>query len=133
MKILLVSNGNLATSLIDSMNNYFSNTAIDAVCFACGHTMQGKADLEAYFKKQIAANSDGYLIFCDIFGSTAFNEVSIMVQKLNISKQTLIICGMNLPMLFKAYGLIDSANLKIFEEIYADYSASGIQICARTA
>lgn len=132
MKILLVSNGNLAASLIDSMQHYFSNAPLHAVCFELGHTERGKSELAAYFDRTNSAN-ESYLIFCDIFGSTACNEVNILIQQRGLSNRSLVICGMNLPMIFKAYGLIDTNDLSLFEILYAMPNIGGIQICARTA
>mgnify|MGYP003593905507 CR=1 FL=1 len=51
MKIVLVSNGSLAQSLLDSMKNYFSEPELTAVCFESPDWQKGRDALAWAIRK----------------------------------------------------------------------------------
>ncbi len=131
MKILLVSNGSLARSLLDSMKNYFSEPEITAVCFQSPDWQKSRDELAWSIRKQLRRNpQEKFLILCDVFGSTAFIEAAILREQMRLRHQSLLLCGMNLPMVFKLYGLRDTATLELCQSIYGDAPEQDLQIYA---
>jgi mannose/fructose-specific phosphotransferase system component IIA len=126
MNILLVSNGILAESLNESMHNFFSKPAINSICFIYGKTEAAKSKLKKYFAKHSANKDSSFIILCDAFGNTAFNETVLLLHQLKIQKNTLMICGMDLLMVFKLYGLKDCANIELCRSLYEQSEDKGI-------
>ena len=120
MEMLLISNGALADALLDAMKGFFSRPEIDACCFPEGQQEKQMAQLHDYFAEKMADPQAECLVLCDIFGSTAFNETAILVQKMGLADRVLFICGMNLPLVFKLYGLKDFATLALCRSLYSD-------------
>ena len=129
MNMLLVSNGTLAESLIESMHNFFSKPDIHSICFQYGNTDTARAELKQYFTERLTTKDKSFIILCDMFGNTAFNETILLLHELGIQKQALIICGMNLPMVFKLYGLKDYSNIELCRSIYEQSEDRGIILC----
>lgn len=127
--MLLVSNGTLAASLIESMHNFFSKPDIHAICFQYGDTGAAKTALNQYFSERLASKDKSFIILCDMFGNTAFNETVLLLHELGIQEHALMICGMNLPMVFKLYGLKDYSNLELCRAIYEQSEDRGIILC----
>ena len=131
MKIVLVSNGSLAQSLLDSMKNYFSEPELTAVCFESPDWQKGRDALAWAIRKQLRKNpQERFLVLCDVFGSTAFIESAILMEKLGLHDQSLLLCGMNLPMVFRLYGLRDTATLELCRSIYGDAPEQNLQMYA---
>ncbi len=127
MKLVILSNGNLAASLQQSMKHYFSDPDLKAICFNYPSHLSAQQELHNYLSACLSQNSaEDFLLLCDCYGSTAFNETALLCQKLQLAQHTLILCGVNLPMVFKLYGLKDSADLQLCRSIYADESTYGI-------
>ena len=128
MNILLVSNGILAESLNESMHNFFSKPAINSKCFKYGNTEAAKSELKKYFAKHSANKDSSFIILCDAFGNTAFNETVLLLHRMGIPKNTLIICGMNLLMIFKLYGLKYVGNIELCRSLYEQSEDKGISV-----
>ena len=119
MKMLLISNENLAEAMLDSLKTYFSSPEVEAICFKYPNHLAAKAKLKAYFDACQTLNpKETFLVLCDNFGSTAFNGATLLLQKNGLAEQSLLLCGMNLPMVFKLYGLKDSASLELCRSLY---------------
>ena len=120
MEMLLISNGGLADALLDAMKGFFSAPELQACCFPEGQQEKQVEELRTYFTEKMAAPEKECLVLCDIFGSTAFNETAILVQKMHLADRVLFICGMNLPLVFKLYGLKDFATISLCRSLYND-------------
>ena len=129
MNMLLVSNGTLASSLLESMHNFFSKPDIHSICFQYGNTGAAKAELSQYFTDRLAQKDKSFIILCDMFGNTAFNETILLLHQLGIQENALLICGMNLPMVFKLYGLKNYSNIELCRSIYEQSEDRGIVLC----
>ena len=119
MKMLLVSNENLAEAMLESLKAYFSEPEVEAVCFKHPNHLAARTKLAEYLKASFVLNpKETFLVLCDTFGSTACNESALLLQQLGLTNQSLMLCGMNLPMVFKLYGLKDSASLELCRSLY---------------
>ena len=129
MKIIILSNGDLAASLQQAMDHYFSKPDIHSIGFHYPSHAVARQELRSCIKAALARNpSEEFLLLCDYYGSTAFNETALLCKKLHLEKQSLLLCGVNLPMVFKLYGLKDSADLQLCRSIYEDTPACGIRL-----
>lgn len=122
MNLLTVSNGNLAEEIYNSMKRFYSNPDIDYIMLTDANKQQYIGKIEQYLETY----TENLLILCDIYGSTAFNEVAILLNKLNRLHNTALICGMNLPMVFKLYGMKDSWDIESIKSFYADSEKNGV-------
>lgn len=122
MKFLLVSNGTLAQDMRVAMQRFCANPEIDTIGLEEGQTDKFIGEIQHY----LAGVSEEVLILCDYWGSAAFNEVVYCVKKFQLLEQTGIICGMNLPMVFKLYGLKDSWNIQNIRKLYSHSDSQGL-------
>jgi len=122
MNLLIISNGNLAEELYHSMKRFYSNPEIDYICLKDTDINQYIAKIQHYLLEK----ADDLLILCDVYASTAFNEAVIAINKMNRVKNTAVLCGMNLPILFKLYGLKDSWTLENIKSFYNDSEKNGV-------
>lgn len=122
MNLLIVSNGNFAEELYHSMKRFYSNPEIDYICLNDDDINQYIVKIQHYLLEK----KDELLILCDVYGSTAFNEAAIAINKVNRVKDTALICGMNLPILFKLYGMKDTWDLKTIKSFYQDSEKDGV-------
>ena len=122
MNLLIVSNGNFAEELYHSMKRFYSNPEIDYICLRDEDINQYITKIQHY----LIENTDDLLILCDVYGSTAFNEAAIAINRMNRVNNTALICGMNLPILFKLYGIKDSWDLENIKSFYNDSEKNGV-------
>lgn len=128
MKMLMVSNGNFAEELYTSMKTFYSNPDIDYIGLKHAATPNYITKLQHYFKKY----TEDLLILCDVYGSTAFNEAAILINKLHQNNKVAIICGMNLPMVFKLYGIKDTWDIESIKSFYSDSEKNGVIVYSPT-
>ena len=121
MKFLLVSNGTLAQEMRAAMQRFCAKPEIDTIGLTEGQTAVFVKDVQDY----LANAADEVLILCDYWGSAAFNEVVYYVNKFNLADRTGIIWGMNLPMVFKLYGLKDSWDIQNIRKLYLEGDSQG--------
>lgn len=108
------------------MHHFFSKPAINSICFIYGKTEDAKSELKKYFTKHSANKNNSFIILCDAFGNTAFNETILLLSHLGIQKNILMICGMDLLMVFKLYGLKDFASIELCRSLYEQSEDKGI-------
>ena len=131
MKILLVSNGSLADAMLESMKNYFSQPELTTICFEQQHWKKARQEVADALVSALRQNPrESILVLCDTFGSTAFIETAILLEKMGLRQQSLMLCGMNLPMVFKLYGLKDTATLQLCRSLYEEDSLHGTRLYA---
>lgn len=119
MKMLLVSNENLAEAMLGSLQTYFSSPDVEAICFKYPNHLAARTKLTVYLEAcQQVDPKETFLVLCDNFGSTACNETLLLLQESGLAEQSLLLCGMSLPMVFKLYGLKDSASLELCRSLY---------------
>ena len=105
VKIILISHGNMAASLLEtaSLIGSFDTKEIDTF------SVSGKGDLENLPQKILNALGDnGTLILVDTFGGSACNSAVQSTQHLQNVK---VICGVNLKMLLSAINNKDKMDL----------------------
>jgi mannose/fructose-specific phosphotransferase system component IIA len=122
MKLLLVSNGSLSKGLYMAMEHFYHKPDIDYIILRDSDKKEYIAEIEAYMKKYI----EDILVLCDAYGSTAFNEIVVLINKLERTKSVGVICGMNLPMVFKIYGLKDMWSLASIKSFYKNSEKQGV-------
>lgn len=122
MNLLILSNGNFAKELYHSMKRFYSNPDIDYIVLKDTDIHQYSVEIQRY----LIEHTDDLLILCDVYGSTAFNEAAIKINKLNRTSNTAIICGMNLPILFKLYGLKDTWDIENIKSFYNHSEKNGV-------
>lgn len=57
------------------------------------------------------------MILADAFGSTAYNETSLLLSRTGLTGRAVIVPGMNLPLAIKYYGLKDIASIGYLHEL----------------
>ena len=81
------------------MDHYFSQPDIHSIGFHYPSHAVARQELRSCIKAALARNpSEEFLLLCDYYGSTAFNETALLCKKLHLEKQSLLLCGVNLPM-----------------------------------
>ena len=123
MKLLLVSNGNLSQGLYMAMEHFYYKPDIDYIILRDSDKREYIAEIEDYMKKNCM---EDILVLCDAYGSTAFNEIVVLINKLERIKSVGVICGMNLPMVFKIYGLKDMWSLASIKSFYKNSEKQGV-------
>ena len=104
MKTILVSNSRLAASLKDSLAEYTPNPTVRAFCFEHPHHTAVAAELTAYLMTCQRENpGDSYLILADAFGSVAWLETMVALEKCGLKDRSVVYTGANLPMLLQLY------------------------------
>lgn len=122
MNLLVLSNGNFAKELYHSMKRFYSNPDIDYIVLNDTDINQYSLELQHY----LIEHTGDLLILCDVYGSTAFNEAAIEINKLDRVNNTALICGVNLPILFKLYGLKDTWNIDAIKSFYHESEKNGV-------
>ena len=116
MKMLLLSEEGVAKAVAESMNHYFKDVDVEAITFDYENHQKSVAKLE----KIITENADDQiLILVDVYGSVAYVEARIALEKFGISeKNSLIICGLSVPMAVKLYNYKEMVNLEYIKMVY---------------
>lgn len=122
MKLLLISNGNLAKEMYHVMERFYVNPSIDFI----GLDDRNLEDFRQNLKEYLTRAKEDVLMVCDFFGSAAFNEAAYFMKKHSVKKYG-VLCGMNLPMVFKLYGLKDEWSMAEIESLYEGTPAAGVQ------
>ncbi|BAL84973.1 putative PTS EIIA protein (plasmid) [Selenomonas ruminantium subsp. lactilytica TAM6421] len=111
MKTILVSNNSLATVLKESLADYTLNPTCEAFCFQHPQHLATSSKLAEYFLACEEQNpQEYYLILADAFGSTAYNETVLLLERLGIRNRATVYTGVSLPMLVQLYDEDDSAS-----------------------
>lgn len=125
MKMLFVANEGLAASLKKSLQEYFTVDEIAAVDFCHPNHKQACQELAVELNKALSHNpEETFLILADTFGSTAYLETRLMLEKAGLKERSLILTGMNLPLAIKCYGLKDSLSLDTLADLQQDAAES---------
>lgn len=104
MKTIIVSNGNLALALKNSLENYVTNPAVHTFCFTHrNHTAAVRAIAQLLIDSIAKNPNETYLILADTYNSIAYIETKILLARLNLIKHATIYTGVNLPMLLQLY------------------------------
>lgn len=88
MKILVLSHGQLAKALIETLSLFIENDNFYYICF--------EGDLDMFREQLIAYKDDDVVVCCDILGGTPYNE-AMKVFESNVE----IFSGINLPLLLE--------------------------------
>lgn len=119
MKMLFVSNENLAASMKESLAAYFENPEIEVLCFKYPSHLKATTSLKAYLQACLALNpEENFLILADRLGSTAFNETALLLQRLGLTGQALIVTGMSLALAVRLYHLKNESSLEAVRQMF---------------
>lgn len=104
MKTIIVSNGNLALALKESLGNYVTNPNVYAFCFThLSHTATVRAIAQLLSDSMTKNPDETYLVLTDTYNSIAYIETKILLARLNLLGRATIYAGVNLPMLLQLY------------------------------
>lgn len=125
MKMLFVANEGLAASLKKSLNEYFTVDEITAIDFCHPDHKQAANVLANELQQALSRNpAETFLILADTFGSTAYIETCLLLEKSGLKDRSLILTGMNLPLAIKCYGLKDSLPFATLTSLLSDSAES---------
>ena len=108
MKIMLVGNDGVATAMLNALKNYYTVEDVKAVDFNHPTHKTAVADVEEYLKN--FDTNEKLVVITDKFGSTAFTETVLALQKTGVIFNSLVLRGMSLPMILKVYSVKDNIN-----------------------
>lgn len=118
MKMIFVANEHLATALQESLAGYFDHPDTAAVDFCYPDHEAGTRQLAKLLSEALDRNpAENFLILADAFGSTAYNETSLLLSRTGLTGRAVIVSGMNLPLAIKYYGLKDIASIGYLHEL----------------
>ena len=121
MKMLFVANEHLATALQEALAGYFDRPDTAAVDFCYPDHEAGTRRLAKILSEALDRNpAENFLILADVFGSTAYNETSLLLSRTGLSGRAVVVTGMNLPMAIKYYGLKDAVSRGYLHELQED-------------
>ena len=119
MKMIIVTNGNLAASLHDSLSEYFYQPDCRAIGFCFPNHEVGTAELALLLAQCQEQNpQETFLFLADDFGTTAYNETVLLLRKTGLERRSLVLTGVSLPQLIKLYGLKDAVSLDYLRSLY---------------
>ncbi len=126
VKIILISHGNLAQTLLETAAQIGSFDTKDIDTFS----VSGKGDFESLPEKiSKALGKNGTLILVDTFGGSACNSAVQNTQHLENVK---VLCGVNLNMLLAAINNRDKMDLtSLAQKVLEDGKKSLINISDR--
>ena len=126
MKMILVANEHLATSLKQSLAAYFPENDIAAIDFCYPDHTVGTRKLATVIMDALEKNpAESFVILADAFASTAFNETRLLLARTNLSDRSVVITGMNLPLAMKYYGLKDSVPVSYLRSLNEEETLAG--------
>jgi len=109
--ILLVSHMGVATTMLKTAARIWQTKSVNIDSIEVEFDADvNKTVLKAEVKLQQLDQGDGVLILTDLVGATPCNLVSSIVHP-----NTIVITGLNLPMLIRAYNYADSSIDKLAE------------------
>lgn len=124
MRMLLVSDGSFAQELYIAMGTFYPCTEISYFEVKPDSREKNKRWLRSY----LLESNEKTIVLCDSYGSRACHEISECIQELCKWENMVLICGMNLPMVFKIYGLKDYQDLNLIALVYEHMENKGIYI-----
>lgn len=131
MKMIIVTNGNLAASLKESLTGYFYQPDCRSIGFCFPNHEIGTAELAIYLAQCQEKNpQENFLFLVDDFGTTAYNETVLLLRKTGLDCRSLVLTGVNLPQLIKLYGLKDSVSLNYLRSLYNSCSPAAATVPA---
>ena len=129
MKMLLVSEENVAKAVAKTMNHYFKEVDAEAITFEPENYHKSVAKLE----KAIADNTDKeILILVDVFGSVAYIEARVALEKFGVDEDSaLIICGLSVPMAVKLHNFKEMVSVQYIRTVYEEHDRLGYSLPIR--
>ena len=118
MKMILVSNDNIAAAMKDSLASYFSEPVVETFGFTYENQNAMKDMLREYLVKSLLDDTkETFVILTDREDSAATLETKIIIHDLGIEEKCLVLPGMSQPLLIKLYGLMDTVDLDYCRDI----------------
>lgn len=129
MKMLLLSEENVANAVVKAMNHYFAEVDAEAITFEPENYQKSVAKLE----KIIADNAnEQILILVDVFGSVAYIEAKVALAKYGVDDENaLIICGLSVPMAVKLHNVKELVSVPYIRMVYENHDRLGYSLPIR--
>lgn len=122
MNILVLSHGDFAKGLCNTVNMFFSEAELKYISLSDEGVDQFSSELQNYLEKTIGE----VLILCDLLGATPYNQAVSICSKLGIEERTEIVAGFNLSMVLQLYAVKESINLEKAKSICITAGKDGI-------
>lgn len=119
MKMLFVSNENLAATVKQHLASYFYKPEVEVICFPKSARLKAAARLQDYIQSCLTLNPDEkFLVLADYLGSTAFNETALLLQRLGLMGQSLVIPGLNLSLATRLYNYMKEHTFEAIRQLF---------------
>lgn len=128
MKMLLLSEEGVATAVADTMSHYFKEVDVEALTFEPQNHHKSVARLE----KIIEENKDReILILIDVYGSVAYVEARVALEKFGVDNNALVICGLSVPMAVKLHNVKEFVSIHYIRMVYECNDRLGYEVPLR--
>ena len=114
--ILLVSHGNLAEGMLNTLSYFFSEQMrhVGSLALAMGDAPESfKEKLQK--KIEDLDSGDGVLVFTDLYGGTPSNTAASLLMTVGESEALTVITGFNLPMVMEAMTMNENGPIDVQE------------------
>lgn len=122
MKILIVSHGDFAKGLCNTLSMFFGENDVDYISLSS----EGVEHYVEELKDYLEGTSDDIIILCDLQGGTPFNQAVHISTKMQIQDRIEIVAGVNLPMILQLYSIKDTLDIKSAKSICEEFGKLGI-------
>ncbi len=121
MKLYFVANERLASAMKDALAHYFDQPEAAAIDFIQPYDERSVRSLAAAISDDLKQNlQETFLFMTDKFGSTADNEVRLLLARSGLAERAVVVPDMNLPLAIKYYGLKDAFQFNTVADIAKD-------------
>lgn len=130
MKMLLLSEEGVARTVADTMQHYFKDVDVETLTFEPQNHFKSVAKLEEI----ISENADNeILLLVDVYGSVAYLETRIALEKYGVKDNALIICGLSVPMAVKLHNVKNIVSVAYIRSAYERHDRLGYDFPIRKA
>ena len=128
MKMLLLSEEGVATAVADTLQHYFKAVDVEALTFQPENHQKSVERLE----KIIEENKDKeILLLIDVYGSVAYIEARVALEKFGVDENSLIICGLSVPMAVKLHNVKEYVSIHYVRMVYECNDRLGYEVPLR--
>lgn len=128
MKMLLLSEEGVATAVADTMHHYFKEVDVTALTFQAENHHKSVAELEKFIEEN---KDQEILILIDVYGSVAYIEARVAIDKFGIDDNALVICGLSVPMAVKLHNVKNFVSIHYVRMVYECNDRLGYEVPLR--